>query len=77
MGKAGKGNEEMKENPVKLGIFGGTSEGRLLAEFCQQQGIPAVVSVATEYGSQLLKEDAGLKVHTGRMERQEMCRWIK
>lgn len=77
MGKTGKGNEEMKENPVKLGIFGGTSEGRLLAEFCQQQGIPAVVSVATEYGSQLLKEDAGLKVHIGRMERQEMCRWIK
>lgn len=67
----------MNLNNIKLGIFGGTSEGRLLAEFCQQQRIPAVVSVATEYGSQLLKEGAGLKVHTGRMERQEMCRWIK
>lgn len=61
----------------RLGIFGGTSEGRLLAEFCQKQGIPAAISVATRYGSQLLREEAGLMVHTGRMDCREMTDWIR
>ena len=30
-------------------IFGGTTEGRLLAEFCAAKGIRAAVSTATEY----------------------------
>lgn len=63
-----------KNHPKKtLGIFGGTYEGRLLAEFCQKNEIPAVISVATSYGSQLLEG----KVSTGRMNADEMTKWIK
>lgn len=71
----GKGSSQW--NDKKLGIFGGTSEGRLLAEFCQQKGIPALVSVATPYGSQMLKQDEFLQVRQGRMDSREMCRWMK
>ena len=35
-------------------IFGGTTEGRQLAEFCAGHGINACISVATEYGAELL-----------------------
>lgn len=48
-----------------------------MAEFCQEQKIPAAVSVATSYGSVLLPEGGFLSVHEGRMEWEEMCRWIK
>lgn len=57
----------------KLGIFGGTYEGRLLAEFCREKGIPAAVSVATSYGSQLLTGE----IRTGRMNAREMAKWIR
>ena len=41
----------------KIWIFGGTTEGRLLAEYCSREKIPAWVSVASEYGEELLRED--------------------
>ncbi len=34
----------------KLLIFGGTTKGRALAEFCSGEKIEAYVSTATEYG---------------------------
>src|SRR3712207_7261397 len=37
-------------------IFAGTTEGRMLAEFLEQQKIPAIMSVATEYGSEVLAQ---------------------
>ncbi len=37
-------------------IFGGTTEGRLLAEYCHQQEIEAYVSVVSGYGADLLPE---------------------
>lgn len=60
----------------RIGIFGGTLEGRLLAEFCQQRKIPAVISVATEYGSRLLREEDGLQISTGRMEEEKIREWM-
>ena len=39
-------------------ILGGTTEGRLLAEFCGARGIEAFVSVATEYGGELVEPSA-------------------
>ena len=41
----------------KLLVFGGTTEGRLLAEFCGRHDIPAAVSVATDYGSEIFSAD--------------------
>ena len=50
----------------KLLIFGGTTEGRELAEFCVHSGIPAAVSVATAYGAALLPD--GVEVLCGRLD---------
>ena len=47
-------------------IFGGTTEGRELAEFCAGLHIPAVVSVATRQGAERLPD--GTAVHCGRMD---------
>ena len=51
-------------------IFGGTTEGRLLAEFCAANGIPCGVSVVSEYGASLLPD--GITVHTGRLDSFQM-----
>lgn len=67
-----------KQTIKKIGIFGGTQEGRLLAEFCRDEDIDFAVSVATAYGEQILENTAiwGGKVHAGRMNAQEMAQWI-
>lgn len=44
----------------KLLIFGGTTEGRSLAEFCAANAIPADVSSATDQGAALLPEQVGV-----------------
>lgn len=61
----------------RVGILGGTSEGRLLCEYCSQRGIPAAVSVATAYGQSLLPGGNNLEVHSGRMNREELLAWIQ
>ena len=53
-------------------IFAGTIEGREMAEFCSREQIPAHVCVATEYGQELVEGLAGITVHRGRMDREEM-----
>lgn len=58
-------------------IFGGTSEGRLLAEFCTANHIHAFISVATEYGSELLEKSDFLNVLTGRMNLAEIREFIE
>ena len=57
-------------------IFGGTSEGRELWEFCSGKGIPAVLSVATDYGGELAQPSGG-EVHVGRMGSEEMQRFFQ
>ena len=53
-------------------IFGGTTEGRLLAEYCMQQEIAVCVSVVSGYGADLLPESRLIHVVSGRMEEKEM-----
>ena len=55
----------------ELLLFGGTAEGRELAEWLLGRGISCTVCVATPYGQALLP--AGVQVHTGRMEAEEMA----
>ena len=64
---------------MKVVIFGGTTEGRQLAEYLIQlnkkqkmQTIEVHVCVASEYGAQVLLDDAALKVHVGRLEQEDM-----
>lgn len=60
----------------KLLIFGGTTEGRLLTEFCERNKIPAVVSVVSEYGKDLLKESEIIKVNAAPMDGDEIKHFI-
>ncbi len=48
-------------------LFGGTEEGRLLAEFLAEMPLTSCVSVATAYGESLLTGNARLTVRQGRM----------
>ncbi len=58
-------------------IFGGTTEGRLLAEFCHENQIEAWVSVATGYGKMLLVESRFLHIHDTPMDGKEMEAFIR
>lgn len=58
-------------------IFGGTTEGRLLAEYCHQQEIEAYVSVVSGYGADLLPESEYLHVLSGRMAGEAMEGFMK
>lgn len=58
-------------------IFAGTTEGRELSEYLAAAGIVHTLCVATEYGKIVLKEHPCVKVHKGRMDREEMESYIK
>lgn len=58
-----------QENKVLL--FGGTTEGRELASWLKQAGIPALSHVATDYGEALLREE-NLPAEYGRLDAAAM-----
>lgn len=49
-------------------IFGGTTEGRKLAEFCCKLNYPADVSVTTDYGESLIQKNNVLRIFNGRLD---------
>lgn len=55
---------------MEILLFGGTAEGRELAEWLLARQIPCTVCVATEYGEILLP--AAVRAHVGRMDREAM-----
>ena len=59
----------------KILIFGGTTEGRELAEFCLENGISALSSVATALGAEQLPANAPVTV--GRLDTEEMAALIR
>ena len=58
-------------------LFGGTTEGRELAEFLSEQEVPSVVCVATEYASTLLHLKPCVRVLTGRLDEAAIEALIK
>lgn len=60
----------------KILIFGGTSEGRLLAEFCAELRLHTLVSVTTEYGAKLLVKSEFLHTVIGKMKENEIAEFI-
>lgn len=56
----------------KVLIFGGTTEGRLLAEFCEENSVHADISVATEYGEKLLSCGKFINILVGRLDFETM-----
>lgn len=61
----------------ELFIFGGTTEGRLLAEFCCEKNISAEISVTTAYGANLLPRNDLITVTVKRLNAEEMSEKIK
>lgn len=58
-------------------VFGGTTEGRLLAERLAAMGHAVTVSVATELGAEELSGIPGLAVLAGRRDGAEICRLVR
>lgn len=61
----------------KILIFGGTTEGRLLAKKLGELGIPHVVSVATEYGKTVELESGEDSLLVGRLEAGQIAELIR
>jgi len=59
-------------NALHICIFGGTTEGRLLAEFLSENNIEADLFVATEYGEQFVKNLRHINIHQKRLDKKEM-----
>ncbi len=60
----------------KILIFGGTTEGRLLAEFCVGNGISVFLSVATDYGASVIEKSDSLHILQGRMNSEDIAEFI-
>ncbi len=59
----------------KVLLFGGTEEGREIAELLAAKGVPSLVCVATEYGAAALPK--GVKILQKRLESAEMAELMK
>ena len=58
---------------MEILLFGGTTEGRQLAEWLAAAGQRATYCAATEYGGALIPEGMGITVRTGRLDRAGMA----
>ena len=56
----------------KVLVFGGTTEGRVLADILRRAGIPHKVSVATEYGRDILLDSGEKELLVGRKNAGEI-----
>ena len=63
---------EKDRGKKRLLIFGGTTEGRLLAEYACEAGISALVCVATEYGGEILSAHPLLQVDARGLSAEEI-----
>lgn len=61
----------------KVFVFAGTTEGRKLFELLKKNNISCTVSVATDYGANLLSENSKCKVLSGRMSKEDMLSAVK
>ncbi|MGN1119044.1 MAG: precorrin-6A reductase, partial [Oscillospiraceae bacterium] len=58
-------------------IFGGTTEGRALAEYCAENKIEAFISTATEYGGEIISGGEKLHILTGRLDMEQIVQLIR
>ena len=58
-------------------IFGGTTEGRKLAEFLSNNNINADLHIATEYGQQFIQDLKNIRVFQNRLNEDEMTKLFK
>lgn len=60
----------------KILIFAGTTEGRKLSEYLAENEINHTICVATEYGEIVLRQHPFVKVHQGRMNQEQIERFL-
>ena len=60
----------------KILLFAGTTEGRLIWDYCNELHLPVTACVATEYGEYLLGDNSLSKVLTGRLDKEQMKKVI-
>ena len=60
----------------KILIFAGTTEGRKLSEYLAEAEINHTICVATEYGAIVLRQHPLVKVHQGRMNQEQIERFL-
>jgi precorrin-6Y C5,15-methyltransferase (decarboxylating) len=65
-------SEVSPKDAGRILVFGGTIEGRKLSDYLVSEQIPHTVSVATEYGEEVLEPNACRTVHRGRMDAAQM-----
>ncbi|WP_026497287.1 precorrin-6A reductase [Butyrivibrio sp. WCD3002] len=61
----------------KVLVFGGTTEGRVLAGYLRDAKIPHEISVATEYGGEILRDTGEDSLVVGRKNAEEITQLIK
>ncbi len=66
----------MNKQPV-VWLIAGTSDGRKLIKALQGQNIQLFVSVATDYGAELVEKQNNMHVLVGRMDEQAMLEFIE
>ncbi len=57
-------------------IFAGTTEGRKLSEYLAEAEISHTICVATEYGEIVLRQHPLVKVHQGRMNKEQIEKFL-
>ena len=57
---------------TRVAVFGGTSEGRILAGLLLEAGAQVSLFVATSYGEELIPDREGLSIICGRLDSDEM-----
>jgi precorrin-6Y C5,15-methyltransferase (decarboxylating) len=60
----------------KVIIFSGTTEGRILSDKLTKECISHIVSVASEYGKEMMEESAFAEIHVGRMDANEIISFL-
>lgn len=58
-------------------IFGGTTEGRLLAQWCDENKIKVHISVTTSYGAELLPVSENVVISEGKMNVDELVDFMR
>lgn len=66
-----------KTDKLKIWLFGGTTEGKILAERLADRNLFLDISVATEYGKEILPEAGNVRVNSKRMCAWEMAERMK
>lgn len=77
---SGMPDKQPEVNRLKsIVIFGGTTEGRMLAEAAVKSGVNTLLSVATDYGEEVLDDvifTDGFRLHTGHLDKDEIISLI-